>query len=192
MKSLLSFLNLQQCFTTAARQTCKSIVKLNSSLKAIKGKVSAGVPGCFLHAVMRQDQISDVGSVVSSTMYAFYLSETTDDEEVCLVPIINIKRADLNARIDVKLLLDSCQIDHTSLIFLDEIDLSYYDLFGSLKESSLNGNSALDDNHTPEKQEDVPFCAFVAEKFMKTSPETLTDICFSRFLLAGILFDTAN
>ncbi|KAL9658901.1 hypothetical protein QQ045_018611 [Rhodiola kirilowii] len=144
-------------------ETCKSTVKLNAFLKARRDEVSSGVPGRFLHAVMREDQISDVGSVVSSIIYAFYLNETTDDDYACVVPIINMKRTDLNTRIELKWLLDSCQIDQNSLIFLDEIDLSYYDLFGSLQVISVNGNHVLHDNHNPAKQE-----------------------------LAGILLDTAN
>lgn len=36
-------------------ESCESIIKLNSYLKARKDEVSAGVPGKFLHAILGQD-----------------------------------------------------------------------------------------------------------------------------------------
>ncbi|GFZ14463.1 hypothetical protein Acr_24g0006530 [Actinidia rufa] len=100
-------------------ESCESINRLNSYLKATRDDVNAGVPGKFLHAVMGQD-LTDVGSVASTIMYAFYLNETLRSNELCTVPVINMKRADLNSHAELKWLLDSCHIDQSSLIFVDE------------------------------------------------------------------------
>ena len=54
-------------------------------------------------------------------MYAFYLNETLRSNELCTVPVINMKRADLNSHAELKWLLDSCHIDQSSLIFVDEV-----------------------------------------------------------------------
>ncbi|CAL5412888.1 unnamed protein product [Camellia sinensis] len=197
-------------------ESCDSINRLNLYLKARRDDVNAGVPGKFLHAVIGQD-LADVGSVASTIMYAFHLNETLRSSHLCTVPIINMKRADLDSHTELKWLLDSCYIDHSSLVFVDEreIDLSYYDLFGSLKLVLLNGD------RLPAKQEalkealveifgcrkgdptyprvqtitvgqDCSCCTLIAEKFAMTSPEILAGQGFSRLLLAGILLDTGN
>ncbi|XP_038877701.1 uncharacterized protein LOC120069934 [Benincasa hispida] len=127
-------------------ESCESIEQLNIYLKSKRDEVNAGVPGRFLHVVIGKD-VSDVGSVVSTIMYAFYLNETHKYDEFCTVPVINMKRTDLNSHSELKWLLGSCQIDTSSLIFVDEIDLSYYELFGSLKVVLLNSSKL------PAKQE---------------------------------------
>ncbi|KDO77533.1 hypothetical protein CISIN_1g046048mg, partial [Citrus sinensis] len=180
-------------------ESCESINRLNSYLKARKDEVSAGVPGRLLHVVIGQD-VCDVGSLASTFMYAFYLNLVQENELFCTVPVINMKRADLNTRAELKWLLGSCQIDLSSLIFVDEIDLSYYDLFGSLKLVLINGHKL------PTRQEalkdavveifncrkDCSCCTVVAENFALTSPQILAGQGFSRILLAGILLDTGN
>ncbi|KAI4357135.1 hypothetical protein L6164_001102 [Bauhinia variegata] len=166
-------------------ESCERIRKLNAYLRARKDDVISGVPGRFLHAVMSLDA-SDVGTVASTIMYAFYLNETLRCDQYCTIPIINIKRLNLGSHAELKWLLDSCQIDQSSLVFSDEIDLSYYDLYGSLKIVLLNGNGFST------KQEDCSCCTAIAEKFALHSPEILASKGISRLLLSGILFDTAN
>ncbi|KAK1401623.1 hypothetical protein POM88_001228 [Heracleum sosnowskyi] len=77
-------------------ESCKGIQLLNMYLKACKDDVNAGVPGKFLHAVLGQDAC-DVGSVVSTIMYSFYLHSSVKSDLFCTVPVINMKRADLNS-----------------------------------------------------------------------------------------------
>lgn len=195
-------------------ESCEGVSKLNVYLKAKKDYVTAGIPGRFLHAIIGPD-VSDVGSVASTIMYAFYLGETLKSNQFCTVPIINMKREDVGSRADLKWLFDSCHIDISSLIFIDEIDLHYYDLFGSLKLVLLNCDKL------PSKQEalkealveifhcrksdtsyssvdyvivgqDASCCTVIAEKFALMSPEILAGQGFSRLLLAGILMDTEN
>ncbi|KAH6823849.1 hypothetical protein C2S53_013104 [Perilla frutescens var. hirtella] len=192
-------------------ESCPSVYKLNKFLKARRDDVNAGVPGRFLHAVIGPD-VADVGSVASTIMYAFYLDETIKSKQFCTVPVINMKRANLDA--NVQWLLDSCHIDLSSLFFIDEIDLTYYDLFGSLKLVLVNCDKIPSEQealreaivevfhctksgayswvHTVTVQEDVSCSTVIAEKFAMTSPEILAGQGFSRLLLAGILMDTGN
>ncbi|KAG8385168.1 hypothetical protein BUALT_Bualt03G0013700 [Buddleja alternifolia] len=195
-------------------ESCESVYKLNMYLKVRRDYVNAGVPGRFLHAVIGPEG-ADVGSVASTIMYAFYLDKTLQKNEFCTVPVINMKRADLDTHADLLWLLDSCHIDMSSLIFIDEIDLSYYDLFGSLKLVLLNCDKIPSEqevlkeaivevfnctkSHTSYSwidsitvRQDASCCTIIAEKFAMISPEILAGQGFSRLLLAGILMDTGN
>lgn len=62
-----------------------------------------------------------MGSVASTIMYAFYLDETLKSKQFCIVPVINMKRANLDSHADVQWLLDSCHVDLSSLVFIDEV-----------------------------------------------------------------------
>ncbi|XP_027356781.1 exopolyphosphatase PRUNE1-like [Abrus precatorius] len=210
-------------------ESCESIDKLNAYLKARKDDVNAGVPGKFLHAVMGSDD-ADVGTVASTIMYSFYLNISSENDQFCTVPIININRANLGSHVELKWLLDSCNIDQSSLIFADEassitlfyvqlyvkqIDLSYYDLFGSLKIVLLKSSriarkqeklkrAVVEIFHcrkgetihpwvkTVATEEENSCCTAIADKFATYSPEILASKSFSKLLLAGILLDTAN
>ncbi|XP_043808085.1 exopolyphosphatase PRUNE1 isoform X2 [Manihot esculenta] len=166
-------------------ESCESINRLNLYLKCRRDDVSSGVPGRFLHAVIGQD-VSDLGSIAATIMYAFYLNETLESDQLCTVPVINMKREDLSSHAEMKWLLDSCQIDELSLIFVDEIDLSYYDLFGSLKLVLLNGHKL------PAKQEALKDA--VVEIFNCRKGESMYPGVENATVgeLAGILLDTGN
>ncbi|ESW03307.1 hypothetical protein PHAVU_011G003300 [Phaseolus vulgaris] len=195
-------------------ESCQTTDKLNAYLKARKDDVSAGVPGKFLHAVMASDGV-DVGTVASIITYSFFLHLTSESDQFCTVPIININRANLGSHVELKWLLDSCHIDQSSLIFADEIDLSYYDLFGSLKIVLLKGSkiaskqeklkhAVVENFHCRKGDKIYPWvktvitaeecscCTAIADKFVNYSPEILASKSFSKLLLAGILLDTAN
>ncbi|OMO82719.1 hypothetical protein COLO4_22875 [Corchorus olitorius] len=195
-------------------ESCESINSLNLFLKSRREEVDAGVPGRFLHTVIGQD-VPEIGSVASTIMYAFYLNEMLESHQFCTVPVINMRRTELNSHAELKWLLDSCQIDQSSLIFIDEIDLSYYDLFGSLKLVLLNGaklptklealkESVIEIFNCGKGERVYPWvekvtvgqgcssCTVIAEKLSMTSPEILAGQGFSRLLLAGILIDTGN
>ncbi|KAL3851544.1 hypothetical protein ACJIZ3_013426 [Penstemon smallii] len=180
-------------------ESCEGVEKLNMYLKARRVDVNAGVPGKFLHALIGPN-VADVGSVASTIMYAFYLHETLKSKQFCTVPVINMKRADLDSRADLQWLFESCHIDLTSLIFIDEIDLSYYHLFGSLKLVLLNCDKLPSDQEDLKEAtvevfnstKDASCCTVIAENFAMTSPEILSGQGFSRILLGGILLDTGN
>ncbi|KAL6333946.1 hypothetical protein AAG906_039362 [Vitis piasezkii] len=106
-------------------------------------------------------------------MYAFYLNETRKIGQFCTVPVINMKRADLSSHAEIKWLLNSCQIDQSSLIFLDE-------------------DSEYPWVETVTAGQDCSCCTLIAENFALYSPEILVGKGFSRLLLASILLDTGN
>ncbi|KAK9058024.1 hypothetical protein SSX86_022864 [Deinandra increscens subsp. villosa] len=191
--------------------SCLSIHKLNMYLKASKDAVNAGVPGRFLRAVL--GHVSDAGSFISVIMYSFYLNETDKTSQFCTVPVINLKRSYINSHAELEWLLRCCNIDKRSLLFIDEVDLSYYALFGSLKIVLLNadklhekqealkdsvvevfkkGGFAYPSDDTAVVNKDCSCCALIAEKFASISPGLLAGKGFSRLLLAGILLDTEN
>ncbi|KAF5183173.1 prune like [Thalictrum thalictroides] len=197
----------------------ESVNRLNWYLKARKDDIRVGVPGKFLHVVIGQE-VTDVASVASTIMYAFYLNETLPkSNHFCTVPVINMKREELQSHAEIVWLLDSCHIDQSSLIFINEIDLSYFYEFGSLKLVLINCHrlspqhevfkDALVEVFKCKKDEqsvisDYPWiknvtagqdstcCALIAEKISLVSPEILAGQGFSRLLLAGILLDTGN
>ncbi|KAD3337750.1 hypothetical protein E3N88_33270 [Mikania micrantha] len=181
-----------------AVESCQSIQKLNMYLKAGRDAVNAGVPGRFFRAVL--GPVSDAGSFISVIMYSFYLNETDKTSQFCTVPVINLKREDINSHGELEWLLRSCGIDLRSLLFIDEVDLSYYDLFGSLKIVLLNADKLQDKQEALKDsivevfncQKDCSSCALIAEKFASTSPGLLAGKGFSRLLLSGILLDTEN
>ncbi|XP_034211414.1 exopolyphosphatase PRUNE1-like isoform X4 [Prunus dulcis] len=167
--------------------SCPSINQLNSFLKATKDEVNAGVPGRFLHVVMAQD-VPDVGSIASTITYAFYLNEARKCDQICTVPVINMKRLDIRSQAELKWLLDSCQIDQSSLIFVDEaLKQAVVEIF-----NCKEGESVYPWVKTVTIAEDSSCCTLVAEKFALISPEILAGQGFSRLLLAAILLDSAN
>ncbi|CAL1402627.1 unnamed protein product [Linum trigynum] len=195
-------------------ESCESIKRVNQYLKFRKDDVRGGVPGKFLQAVIGQD-MPGIGSIASTILYAFYLHETLGNDQLFTVPVINMKRADLASHPEISWLLDSCQLDESSLIFVDEIDLHYYDLFGSLKVVLIGGHklatkqealkgAVVEVFHCRKAESLYPgvqlvtgsendsCCTVIAEKFVLWSPETLAGLGFSRLLLAGILLDTGN
>ncbi|KAG1331848.1 putative exopolyphosphatase PRUNE1 [Cocos nucifera] len=161
-------------------EMCESIDKLNQYLKIKKAHLKAGIPGKFLHAVIGQE-VADVGSVVSTIMYAFFLNEAQTSSQLCTLPVINMKRADFSTHSELKWLFRSCRVEEEYLI-----NLSYYDLFGSLKLVLLNGNKL------PAKQEglkealvEIFNCDQVDSQYPRVKDVTMRQ-------LSGILLDTAN
>ncbi|XP_057873235.2 uncharacterized protein LOC131079339 isoform X2 [Cryptomeria japonica] len=178
---------------------CDSIIQLNKYLRDSKTEVEAGVPGKFLSIVIGKE-LPDLGSIVSVITYAYYLKTMTKCNQMCPVPIINMKRGDLPLFPEVKWLFESCCIEQASLIFIDEINLSYYNQFGSLKMVLVNTQTV---SLTQEMFKDAivevlnckqmaSCCTFLAENFVLSSPTTLAGHGLSRLLLGGILLDTAN
>ena len=68
--------------------------------------------------------MSDVGSVVSTIACAFFLNETQTSSQHCVLPVINTKRADFMAHSELKWLLNSCRVDESSIVFVDEVQFS--------------------------------------------------------------------
>ncbi|KAJ8545244.1 hypothetical protein K7X08_017827 [Anisodus acutangulus] len=180
--------------------SCQGIHRLNMFLKARRDDVSAGVPSRFLHAVIGPD-CCDVGSVASTILHAFYLNEILNDDQLCTVPVINMKRSDVHSHAQLTCLLDSCFVDQSSLIFVDEIDLCYYDLYGSLKLVLVNCSKlpANQEEDTPYSsvaavtvEKEASCCTLAADKFALTSPEILAGQGFSRLLVLALISTFSN
>ncbi|KAJ0975748.1 hypothetical protein J5N97_017713 [Dioscorea zingiberensis] len=173
------------CSSNPLIPMCASVAMLNEYLRARKDDINVGVPGMFLHAVIGQE-VADVGSVVSTILYAYFLNETQEDRNSCIVPVINMERADLRIHPELNWLFDSCQIEVSSLVFIDEIDLTYYDLFGSLNLVLVNGMKLS------EKTRGIKRIIGLNRELRETSPEILAGHGLCRLLLSGILLDTSN
>ncbi|KAK7828806.1 exopolyphosphatase prune1 [Quercus suber] len=130
--------------------------------------------------------LANVGLVASTIIYAFYLNETYQSDQLCTVPVINMKRAGLSCRAEIKWLIASCLIDQSSLIFIDEIDLSYYDLFGSLKLVLLNSHKLLIKQEALKEAGVEIFCCRKGESaYPWVETNTIGE-------LAGIFIETGN
>jgi len=91
----------------------------------------------------------DVGTIASTIMYSFYLNVTSKSDQLCIVPIININRSNLGSHVELKWLLDSCQIDQSSLIFADEVSVIHNIKFNNhiLKNRPANIIATFLDNY---------------------------------------------
>jgi len=81
-----------------------------------------------------------VGTVASIITYSFFLNLTSESDQFCTVPIININRANLGSHVELKWLLDSCHIDQSSLIFADEVSLTTLFYKYNLKKNVVTSN----------------------------------------------------
>lgn len=196
--------------------SCLSMLKINEFLKERRNDLDAGVPGKWLTIVLGGES-SDLSTIVSTIMYAYFLTLTTKPELLCIVPLVNMQRADLALHPEVSWLFKSCGLDIASLVFLDEISLSYYHRFGSLRLVLVNhsrlapGQEDLRDDveeiidiqdqaenkyphvRTVISDEGVGSSStIIAESFAKHHPEILCGRAVSRLMLASILLDTSN
>ncbi|MCO5568155.1 hypothetical protein L7F22_021852 [Adiantum nelumboides] len=195
---------------------CPSVDKINEFLDDQREELHAGVPGKWLTVVLGRDS-SELSTIVATTVYAYFLSLTTREDHLCIVPLVNMVRADLALHPDVTWLLDSVGLHLPSLLFLDEINLSYFHRFGSLRlvlvnhtmlcpgqesfkddvEEILTVDEKVDNSYPHLKRvisdKDVgSSCTLIAEDFTKHHPELLAGRALCRLLLAGIVLDTKN
>ncbi|KIC76990.1 hypothetical protein DB41_DN00110 [Neochlamydia sp. TUME1] len=76
-----------------------------------------------IHYVLGNES-ADLDSVISSLMYAYLLYENHSRQELYL-PLINIKREEVNTRKDLLYLLQLAKISTNHLLFLEEAPFSY-------------------------------------------------------------------
>ncbi|MCO5563933.1 hypothetical protein L7F22_017585 [Adiantum nelumboides] len=193
-----------------------SIDKINEFLDEQREELHAGVPGKWLTVVLGRDS-SELSTIVATAVYAYFLSLTAREDQLCIVPLVNMVRADLALHPDVTWLLDSVGLHLPSLLFLDEINLSYFHRFGSLRLVLVNhtmlcpGQESFKDDveeilavdekvdtsypHLKRVKSDKDVgssCTLIAEDFTKYHPELLAGRALCRLLLAGIVLDTKN
>ncbi|KAG8509227.1 Exopolyphosphatase PRUNE1 [Galemys pyrenaicus] len=165
-----------------------------------------------LHVVLG-NEACDLDSMVSALTLAFYLSKTTETEEV-FVPVLNIKRSELPLRGDNIFFLQKIHIPESLLIFRDEIDLHALHQAGRLTLVLVDhhvlprSDAALEEavaevlDHRPIEQRHCPPCqvavelvgscaTLVAERILQGAPEIL-DRQVAALLHGTIVLDCVN
>ncbi|XP_029417047.1 exopolyphosphatase PRUNE1 isoform X3 [Nannospalax galili] len=165
-----------------------------------------------LHVVLG-NEACDLDSMVSALALAFYLTKTTEAEEI-FIPVLNIKRSELPLRGDNVFFLQKIQIPETVLIFRDEIDLHALHQAGQLTLILVDhhvlpkSDAALEEavaevlDHRPIEQKSCPPChvsvelvgscaTLVAERILQEAPEIL-DRQTAALLHGTIILDCVN
>lgn len=165
-----------------------------------------------LHVVLG-NEACDLDSMVSALALAFYLTKTTEAQEV-FVPVLNIKRSELPLRGDNVLFLQKVHIPETLLIFRDEIDLHALHQAGLLTLILVDhhvlprNDAALEEavaevmDHRPIEQKHCPPChvsvelvgscaTLVTERILQGAPEIL-DRETAALLHGTIILDCVN
>jgi exopolyphosphatase len=168
----------------------------------------------ILNLVLGNDA-SDLDSMASSVMYAYYAGRARADENgPVYLPLINIPRADFKLRTEAVYLFDATGIELENLLFADEADLDRLQETNRLRLTLVDHNKlapsqcryqelveAIVDHHedeglysqiTSRTIEPVGSAAsLIAEKILKDKPE-LIDEGTGKLLLGPILLDTVN
>ncbi|XP_029802468.1 exopolyphosphatase PRUNE1 isoform X3 [Suricata suricatta] len=165
-----------------------------------------------LHVVLG-NEACDLDSMVSALALAFYLTKTTETEEV-FVPVLNIKRSELPLRGDNVFFLQKINIPESLLIFRDEIDLHALHQAGQLTLLLVDhhvlpkSDAALEEavaevlDHRPIEQKHCPPChvsvelvgscaTLVTERILQGAPEIL-DRQTAALLHGTIILDCVN
>ncbi len=182
----------------------------NSYLLSAKKQVKTGV---FQHVVMGNES-ADLDSIVSASMYAYFLRYRCSRDDVNIVPLINTGSSDIRLRPEVIFLFANAGVDIEDLVFQDYLHPEQVHSAGRLTLTLIDHNDLapsqshlkdavveIIDHHVDEKQfrnighrviEPVGSCAtLVAEHILDTSPELL-DKHLVKLLFGPILLDTVN
>ncbi|XP_051921627.1 exopolyphosphatase PRUNE1 [Hippocampus zosterae] len=177
-------------------------------------KASDGLPSGHPFHVVLGNEACDLDSMVSSLVYAYYLSKTRGDEEVLSVPLLNIRQGELLLRSDNVFLLRQAGLSPDFLLFRDQLDLAALWRAGRLRltlvdqnvlpssDADLEGavvevidHHALERNPSPScpiTVETVGSCAtLVTERLIHKAPHIL-DQQLAQLLYATILTDCVN
>ncbi|XP_021013690.1 exopolyphosphatase PRUNE1 isoform X1 [Mus caroli] len=165
-----------------------------------------------LHVVLG-NEACDLDSMVSALALAFYLTKTSEAEDI-FIPVLNIKRSDLPLRGDNVFFLQEVKIPEPALIFRDEIDLLALHQAGQLTLILVDhhilpkSDAALEEavaevlDHRPIEQKYCPPChvsvelvgscaTLVTERILQGAPETL-DRQTAALLHGTIILDCVN
>jgi exopolyphosphatase len=182
----------------------------NSFLLNAKERIGPGLPQ---HIVLGNES-ADLDSIVSASMYAYFLHRRFSGAGVNIAPLANIPSSDISLRPDVLFLFTEAGVDERNLVFLDSFQSGDFLSGGRLRLTLIDHNDLAPsqfhlkravveilDHHADEKQfpdlerrviEPVGSCAtLVAERILTASPELL-DERLALFLLGPILLDTVN
>lgn len=165
-----------------------------------------------LHVVLG-NEACDLDSMVSALALAFYLTKTSEAEDI-FIPVLNIKRSELPLRGDNVFFLQEVKIPEPALIFRDEIDLLALHQAGQLTLILVDhhilpkSDAALEEavaevlDHRPIEQKYCPPChvsvelvgscaTLVTERILQGAPETL-DRQTAALLHGTIILDCVN
>ncbi|XP_054638421.1 exopolyphosphatase PRUNE1 isoform X2 [Dunckerocampus dactyliophorus] len=183
---------------------------LSSCCSAVKANTDASRQP--FHVVLG-NEACDLDSMVSTLVYAYFLSKTRGGE-VLSIPLLNIRQADLVLRPDNVFLLHQNGLSPDLLLFRDQLDLGALQRAGRLvltlvdhnilpsSDSDLEGAVVeVIDHHLLEREqrpscpvtvEMVGSCAtLVTERLIQKAPEIL-DQQLAQLLYATILTDCVN
>jgi len=171
--------------------------------------------------VVLGNESCDLDSAVSALVYGYYL-QFNRGNNVTVIPVLNISRADFPLRTEVTFLLNEYELLQNSLTFRDEIDLEGLCNDKRLKLHLVDHNRLFNDPQFEDvvvdivdhhKDERAPTaagttarclchcriemvgscCTLVAETIFRESPDFLTsDAAIVPLLLGTILLDTVN
>ncbi len=182
---------------------------LNNFLFDSKSSLNNKNTVCFVMG----NEASDLDSMASSIVYAYYLQTFNNDETSIYIPLINIPGADFKLRTEAVYLFNEAEINIKNLLFTDEINIEEISKTGKLSfilvdhnrispalSSYKNNVIEVIDHHKDEEIysksittiEATGSCAtLIAEKIIKNNADFIDDKI--ALLLAGtILLDTVN
>jgi exopolyphosphatase len=182
----------------------------NSYLLKAKKQIKSDL---FQHIVMGNES-ADLDSIVSASMYAYFLRHQSSRNDINIVPLINTRSSEISLRPEVIFLFANTGLDIENLAFQDCLHPEEFHMAGRLKLTLIDHNELahaqsrlknaveeIIDHHVDEKQfrniahrviEPVGSCAtLVAEHILDAAPELL-DKHLAKFLFGPILLDTVN
>ena len=185
------------------------IKRLDTYLIHAKAKLNDNLQ---FHFVLGSEA-SDLDSMVSSVMYAYYISKARYEAGHLFLPVFNILRNDFRLRTEAVYLFNDVGARQENLLFIDEIDLEKVHSKGKLSLILIDHNrlaasqkkysqvvEEIIDHHEDEGL--YPWCkktiepvgsaaTLVAEKILKVE-DNLIDANTGKLLLGAILLDTVN
>lgn len=160
------------------------------------------------------NEASDMDSIVSSIIYAYFKQLKVKPEEHLYLPLINIPREDFPLRTESQWIFDQLGLKTDNLLFYPEVTafieskvqksklnfiLVDHNKLSTSQSFIANLIEEIVDHHTneglkvPKVIEMVGSCtSLVAEKIAQNAPELFDNVVVSKLLLGTILLDTVN
>ncbi len=166
----------------------------------------------IIHVVMG-NEASDLDSMASSVVYAYFREKSGKNPDEIYLPLINIPAEDFKLRTEAVYLFAEAGIETSNLLFIDEINLKEMHKSGKLKVTLIDHNklsgsqeylassvSEIIDHHKDEEMypeaektiEPVGSCATLVAEKIKSSGKAVADENTATLLAGTILLDTVN
>ena len=95
--------------------------------------------GLIQHVVMGNES-ADLDSIVSASVYAYFLRHHDRDSSVNIVPLINTGSKGLSSRQEAAFLFEKTGVDVANLLFLDSLCLEEFHSAGRLRLTLIDHN----------------------------------------------------